>query len=309
MQQVHFKGRVLLALRTLLTVIAWAALLIYAHHLGHKYIGGIKEIFESPISQLAAQVVLLSILVYLVMLSLPVLPNLRVRGLSILVFWAFLLALGHQLSHQGFHELQDALTSSDYEIGILVLAIYGIAYLLLLALPFVPGIELALLIMVIFGRDGVMAAYLATIGGLCLAYAAARSLPNHMTSRWMRRLGLSDAAEDPGAAINGMVANAGGAGRWAGKFRSILLDHRYFTLAACLNLPGNSVLGGGGGIAFLCGLSGQFHWRRFILTVVLATAPIPLLVLSGLIPVEPLLERHGIVHDLLRFAEELFIHD
>jgi hypothetical protein len=184
---------------------------------------------------------------------LPVLPKPRVRGLSILVFWAFLLALGHQLSHQGFHELQDVLTSSDYEIGILALAISGIAYLLL-ALPFLPGVELGLLIMVIFGRDGFMAAYLATIGGLCLAYGAARSLPNHMSSRWMRRLGLFDAAEDPGAAIDSMVAKARIAGRWAGKFGPFLLDHRYLTLAACLNLPGNSALGGGGGIAFLCGL-------------------------------------------------------
>ena len=47
----------------------------------------------------------------------------------------------------------------------------------------------------------------------------------------------------------------------------------------------------------------------FRITLVLATAPIPLLVLFGLVPVEPLLERHGIVHDLLRFAENLFIHD
>ena len=309
MPQVQFKGRVLLALRILLTVIVWAALIIYAHHLGHKYLGEIREILESPVSQFGVQVVLLSTLVYLIMLSLPFLPNLEVRGLSILVLWAVLLVLGHQLSHQGFHELQDVLTSSGYEIGIFALAMSCIAYLLLLALPFVPGVELGLLIMVFFGRDGVIAAYLATIGGLCLAYAAARFLPDQMTSRWVRRLGLSDAAEDPGAAINGMVANAKVAGRLAGKFRSFLLNHRYLTLAACLNLPGNSVLGGGGGIAFLCGLSGQFHWRRFILTVVLATAPIPLLVLSGLVPVEPILERHGIVHDLLRFAEDLFIHD
>ena len=309
MPQVQFKGRVLLALRILLTVIVWAALIIYAHHLGHKYLGEIREILESPVSQFGVQVVLLSTLVYLIMLSLPFLPNLEVRGLSILVLWAVLLVLGHQLSHQGFHELQDVLTSSGYEIGIFALAMSCIAYLLLLALPFVPGVELGLLIMVFFGRDGVIAAYLATIGGLCLAYAAAWSLPNQMTSRWVTRLGLSNAAEDPGAAINGMVANAKVAGRLAGKFRSFLLNHRYLTLAACLNLPGNSALGGGGGIAFLCGLSGQFHWRRFILTVVLATAPIPLLVLSGLVPVEPILERHGIVHDLLRFAEDLFIHD
>jgi uncharacterized membrane protein YdjX (TVP38/TMEM64 family) len=309
MPQVQFKGRALLALRILLTVIAWAAFIIYAHHLGHKYIGEIREILESPVSQLGAQVVLLSFLIYFITLSLPFLPNLRVRSLSILVLWAVLLVLGHQLSHQGFHELQDVLTSSGYEIGIFALVMSGIAYLLLLALPFVPGVELGLLIMVFFGRDGVIAAYLATIGGLCLAYAAAWSLPNQMTSRWVTRLGLSDAAEDPGAAINGMVANAKVAGRLAGKFGSFLLDHRYLTLAACLNLPGNSALGGGGGIAFLCGLSGQFHWKRFLLTVVLATAPIPLSVLFGLVPVEPILERHGIVHDLLRFAEDLFIHD
>ncbi len=309
MSKVRFKGHVLLTLRTVLTVIAWAALIIYVHPLGHKYIGDIREILESPVSQLGAQVVLLSFLVYFIMLSLPFLPNLRVRGLSILVLWAVLLVLGHQLSHQGFHELQGVLTSSGYEIGFFALAISGIAYLLLLALPFVPGVELGLLIMVFFGRDGVIAAYLATIGGLCLAYAAAWVLPNQMTSRWVTRLGLSDAAEDPGAAINGMVANAKVAGRLGGKFGSFLLDHRYLTLAACLNLPGNSALGGGGGIAFLCGLSGQFHWRRFLLTVVLATAPIPLSVLFGLVPVEPILERHGIVHDLLRFAEDLFIHD
>ena len=309
MPKVQFKGRMLLALHILLTVIAWAALIIYAHHLGHKYIGEIREILESPVSQFGAQVVLLSILIYLIMLSLPVLPNLRVRGLSVLVFWAFLLVLGHQLSHQGFHELQGVLTSSGYEIGIFALVMSGIAYLLLLALPFVPGVELGLLIMVFFGRDGVIAAYLATIGGLCLAYAAAWLMPNQMTSRWVARLGLSDAAEDPGAAINDMVANAKMTGRLAGKFGSFLLDHRYLTLAACLNLPGNSVLGGGGGIAFLSGLSGQFHWKRFILTVVLATSPIPLLVLFGLVPVEPILERHGIVHYLLSFAEDLFIHD
>ncbi len=309
MSKVRFKGRLLLALRIVLIVIAWAALIIYAHHLGHKYIAEIREILESPVSQLGAQVVLLGSLVYLIILSLPVLPNPGVRGLSLLVFWAVLLVLGHQLSHQGFHELQSVLTSSGYEIGFFALAISGIAYLLLLALPFVPGVELGLLIMVFFGRDGVIAAYLATIGGLCLAYAAARLLPNRMTSRWMTRLGLSDAAEDPGAAINGMVANAKGTGRAAGKFGSFLLAHRYLTLAACLNLPGNSALGGGGGIAFLCGLSGRFHMRRFILTVVFATAPIPLLVLSGVVPVEPLLERHGIVHDLLSFAEGLFIHD
>ncbi len=115
MSKVRFKGHVLLTLRTVLTVIAWAALIIYVHPLGHKYIGDIREILESPVSQLGAQVVLLSFLVYFIMLSLPFLPNLRVRGLSILVLWAVLLVLGHQLDlsvHAGsllvriFHSLR-----------------------------------------------------------------------------------------------------------------------------------------------------------------------------------------------------------
>ncbi|MEE8350619.1 MAG: hypothetical protein V3R37_00290 [Rhodospirillales bacterium] len=234
MAQVYLKGWVLLSLRIVLTAAAWVLLITYAHHLSHKYIGGIKEVFESPLSQMGAQVVILSILVYLITLSFPFLPQPRFRGLCLLVFWALLLVLGHQLSHQGFHELQGALTSSGYEIGIIALAMSGLAYLLLLALPFVPGVELGLLIMVIFGREGVIAAYLATIGGLCLAFTTARLLPTRMTSKWMSRLGLSDAAENPGAAINGMVVNAKGAGRLTGKIGTFLLDHRYITLAACL---------------------------------------------------------------------------
>ena len=103
MLQVRFKRRVLLAFRILLTVIGWAALIIYAHHLGHKYIGEIREILESPVSQLWAQVLLLSTLVYLIMLSFLFLPNLCVRFLSILVFSAFFLVLSHQLSHPAFH--------------------------------------------------------------------------------------------------------------------------------------------------------------------------------------------------------------
>lgn len=308
MAQVYLKGRALLALRVVLTIAAWVLLITYAHHLSHKYIGGIKEIFESPLSQMGAQIVVLSILVYLITLSLPFLPQPRFRGLCWLIFWALLLVLGHQLSHQGFHELQGALTSSGNGIGIVALVMSGLAYLLLLALPFVPGVELGLLIMLVFGQEGVIAAYLATIGGLSLAFTAARLLPNRMTSRLMSRLGLSNAAENPGAAINDMVASAKGADRLTGNIGIFLLDHRYLTLAACLNLPGNSVLGGGGGIAFLSGLSGQFHLPRFILTVVLATSPIPILVLFGMVPLEPLLERHGIVHDLLRFVEGFIIH-
>ncbi|MEE8444482.1 MAG: hypothetical protein V3S44_03980, partial [Alphaproteobacteria bacterium] len=89
---------------------------------------------------------------------------------------------------------------------------------------------------------------------------------------------------------------------------NFLLTHRHLTLAVCLNMPGNSVLGGGGGIAALCGLSRQFHWWRYVLTLIIATAPIPLLVLIGQIEIEPMLEKHGILHDLLSRTEGIFLH-
>ena len=294
----------LMACRILLTIIGWIVLITYSHRLSHKYVGGINAVFESHLSQMGAQIVVLTAITYLVILSFPALPKPKLGRLCLIVFWVSLLVLGHQLSHQSLHELQGVLTSTNNDLGFITLVLSGIAYLLILALPFVPGVELGLLIMVFFGREGIIAAYLATVGGLCLAYAAASLLPSKVTSRWLSQTGLADAAGDPGAAISSKIS--GGLFRRIGNF---LAKHRYLTLAACLNLPGNSALGGGGGIAFLCGLSNQFNWRNFTLTITLATAPIPLLVIMGMVSLEPLLERHGMVHDVLIFFEGIFIHE
>jgi hypothetical protein len=62
--------------------------------------------------------------------------------------------------------------------------------------------------------------------------------------------------------------------------------HRYLALAICLNVPGNAVVGGGGGLALLCGLSRQFDGRRFALTIALAVSPLPLLILTGILSLD-----------------------
>ncbi len=289
-------------------MVVWIAFIVYAHHLGHAYLGGIKSALGSKTTQVVAQVVVLSALVYFIMLSLPFLPNLGVRGVSVLVMWSIILVSGHQLSHEGFHQLQDILASASREIGIYGLSLGAFVYILVLALPFVPGVEFGLLLMVLFGREGVIAAYVATIVGLSLSYLAARTVPDRITLSWMNRLGLSNAANDPKDAIDGIVVGGSATQGAAARLNNFLLSHRYLTLAVCLNLPGNSVLGGGGGIAALCGLSRQFHWWRFVLTLIVATAPLPLLVLTGQIEIEPMLERHGILHDLLSRAAGVFLH-
>ena len=158
--------------------------------------------------------------------------------------------------------------------------------------------------MVLCGREGVIAAYCVTIAGLSLAYLVARTVPDEILRRWMNKAGLTKAADNPTDAIHAMVASRGIAARLGNFF----LAHRYLTLAVCLNLSGNSVLGGGGGIAALCGLSRQFRGWRYLLTLMVATAPIPLLVLIGQVEIEPMLERHGILHDLLSRAAGVVLH-
>jgi hypothetical protein len=273
-----------------LTVVAWLAFIVYAHHLSHAYLGEIKSALGSETTQVIAQVVVLSVLVYLIILSLPFLPNLGVRGVSVLAMWSTILVLGHQLSHEGFHQLRDILASASGEIGIYGLSLGAFVYVLMLALPFVPGVEFGLLLMVLFGPEGVIIAYVATVTGLSLAYFVAQTVPDRITLRWMDKLGLSDATNNPKDAIDAIVVG------------------RNATQGTAARL-GNSVLGGGGGIAALCGLSRQFCWRRYVLTLIIATAPLPLLVLVGQIEIEPMLEKHGILHDILSRAAEILMHE
>jgi hypothetical protein len=163
--------------------------------------------------------------------------------------------------------------------------------------------------MILFGREGVIVAYVATIVGLSLAYLVAQTVPYRITLKWMNKLGLSDATDDPKDAIDAIVGGRSATQGAAARLGNFLLSHRYLTLAVCLNLPGNSVLGGGGGIAALCGLSRQFHWWRYVLTLIVATAPLPLLVLVGQVEIEPMLEKHGILHDILSRAAGMFVHE
>ena len=58
----------------------------------------------------------------------------------------------------------------------------------------------------------------------------------------------------------------------------ILRDWRYVALALLLNLPGNAVVGGGGGLAIIAGLSRIFSPGATLLTFLIGTAPIPLIV-------------------------------
>lgn len=46
-----------------------------------------------------------------------------------------------------------------------------------------------------------------------------------------------------------------------------------------LNLPGNALIGGGGGIALMAGMSRLFSFPLFLLSLTVAVSPVPLAIL------------------------------
>ena len=162
--------------------------------------------------------------------------------------------------------------------GLLVTLLVG--YALLLAVPFVPGIEIGLAFLVIQGMEAAPFVYIATVAGLFLAFCIGQYSPLdrliqflhgfsfHRLCRLLERIKTTP-REQRIAAMETRLP------RWAATF---LCDYRYVTLGLSLSLPGNIALGCGGGSMLAAGLSRLFQTRFILLTLAIATAPVPLAV-------------------------------
>lgn len=300
---------VYLWLRIAATIAGWVLIVTFVHRLAHMYQPEVVGVLKSPLLQVLAAVMVITVLFYLVALSLPFVPNPGLRTMAMVFFWVMLLVAGHSLSHMGFHDAQVMLSTMREAVGPLTIVLLGIAYAVALAMPFVPGVELGLLIMAAFGPLGALIAYLATIGGLSLAHAIGRTLPEPIVVKFLKRIGIEVPHDGVASAMQGMVTESR-LGRTAPKrLATWLIEFRYLTLGLCLNFPGNSVLGGGGGLALLCGMSRQFRWRAFLVTVAVATSPVPILVVVGWLNIDPFMEHQGFAHDVLTVIERWFVHD
>lgn len=209
------------------------------------------------------------------------------RRLASVAGWVVLLALGAYVAWVGTQELQTMQASLRASVGTRGLVLLTLAYTVALALPFVPGMELGLLIMVAFGTTGLLVAYAATVLGLWLSYAVGCVLPQGLLPQRLVPTRLRAAAPshhhpDPAGALAAVCLSSRFAGHAGRKLAGWVLAHRYLSLAVCLNLPCNALIGGGGGIALLCGMSRRFGCARYLLTVCLATSPLPILMLAGL---------------------------
>lgn len=156
-----------------------------------------------------------------------------------------------------------------------------VAYIVLMALPFVPGVEVGLALMMMFGASIVPLVYLATVIALVLGFLIGRLVPQRTIIdllELVRLRRLRDALvqlEPLGSRERLAYLLQHADSRWV----PFLLRHRFAAVMVALNIPGNAIIGGGGGISFLAGFSRLFSLPAYTLTVAVAVAPFPLLVL------------------------------
>lgn len=154
-------------------------------------------------------------------------------------------------------------------------------YTALMAIPFVPGIEISLGLLAAFGQQVAAAIYAATVLALVISYLFGRLVPVRVIASLFHTLGQQRAEGlvrrleplNANQRLEILIAHA------PKRIIPTLLKHRYIAVALALNLPGNAIIGGGGGIALLAGISGLFTFPSYLLTVSLAVLPIPLAVI------------------------------
>ena len=202
------------------------------------------------------------------------------RIIILLLIYGGLLAGGHWGS-QWLIGLVGVDLSPGVESHARHLVMAGIAfYTALMAVPFVPGMEISLALLAAFGHQVAMIIYAATIAALAISYLIGRLVPVRLIASFFKSLGLSRAERlvlhlgplNAKQRLETLITHA------PKRIVPTLLKHRYIGIAVALNVPGNTIIGGGGGIALLAGISGLFTFPRYLAVVALAVLPVPLLV-------------------------------
>jgi hypothetical protein len=174
-------------------------------------------------------------------------------------------------------------------LGWKAIIIGSVFYVLMLSVPFFPGIEIAWVMIFIYGKEAIILLYFLTICGLCLSFGIGRWFEKSWLTTWINIPALKKHFSERSLNIRTRLSSLHP--RMAPIIASsqTLTKHHYVLLAIIINVPGNTLVGGGGGISFICGMNHRFSWKGFILTLVLAIAPVPILLMAGVLQFENLI--------------------
>ena len=192
-----------------------------------------------------------------------------------------LLLAANLLARRFFDSLDFTIRPSTEDRVHYTIMVSAAVYALLLAIPFVPGAEIGIALMAALGPKIAPLVYLCTLAGLSLAFIVGRLIPLDWLIDCLARLQW--------VRLERQLREV----RSVGRKRSLamlieraprgvgpsLLRYRYIALAVALNVPGNYIIGGGGGIALFAGVSRLFSIHGYLLTIAIAVLPVPLAVL------------------------------
>jgi hypothetical protein len=201
-------------------------------------------------------------------------------AVAITIFLGILLFLNY-----GVGRIADILAFQMWprHVNLAVFIVFASAalYIVLTVLPFMPGIEVGLMLMAMLGVEGIVLAYLCTVLALSLSFLAGRLIPPRLVARFLGWLTLHRARKlvtdleplGPEERLLFLTRSA------PSRIVPLLLRHRYLVLAVLFNMPGNAIIGDGGGIGLIAGMSRLFPFPKYVLLVSVAITPVPLLFL------------------------------
>ncbi|HMQ97255.1 MAG TPA: hypothetical protein PKC42_04115 [Candidatus Nanoperiomorbaceae bacterium] len=153
-----------------------------------------------------------------------------------------------------------------------------ILYIVLMATPFMPGIEIGLALMMLLGNKGAILVYLCTLAALSVSFAIGRKIPSRFIGLLLNWLHLykASALVRQLESLNQQERLEFLSEKAPSRIAPFLLRHRYLAIAVVVNLPGNALIGGGGGIGLVAGMSKIIPFHGYLMVLAIAIAPVPL---------------------------------
>ncbi len=185
-----------------------------------------------------------------------------------------------QLSHFLAGVMEFELRPTNEDMVHRIVTITAFLYAILLSLPFVPGTEVGIAMLVALGPPIAFLVYVCTVLGLFLAFIVGRFVPLRLLRATAERFHLIRLSrllkeieplsqQERIRFLTGATPN---------RAVSTFVRHRHIGLAVLLSVPGNLLIGGGGGIGMIAGMSGLYSISGYLLTVMVAVSPVPIAV-------------------------------
>ena len=201
-----------------------------------------------------------------------------------IAIWMCIFGIAFAALHFGLSWAMNFVSASNSIAGSMpmvgFLAISLVVYAILIATPFMPGIEVGVALLLLQGADVAPFVYLATVVGLMTAYLIGNTISLPRLQKFFGYLGLQKVSTylakiETTTPADRLAAQRALLPTW---LANVTTNYRYIMIAVLLNIPGTFAIGGGGGILMAAGFSRLFgSWAMFG-TVLLAVLPVPLVV-------------------------------